>query len=235
MIDRIEFCDKHNSLIKYPGKTLTFASGYNCITGGTGSGKTLLLEAIKSCKDCTVVSQVRGKIYHYSTEQHDIRQLSLVRLSRAAPHSTFEKGKALTELSHGEANSLLFGASLKVLALKSGDTLLVDEPEAGLGLTEAVMIAEAFNSLNSKNIQVIVASHHPAFVSSLMNKSDKVIVLSDYPEKDMEAYINEWEGAIEALKECFAFEEEVADDEVYEVVGAKSGNMDAATAARPKN
>jgi predicted ATPase len=231
MIDRIEFCDKHKLLIKYPSKKLHFAQGYNCITGATGSGKTILLEAIRTCKDCTVVSDgFRGKIYHYSTERQDIRTLPLVRLNPASSKEKIEKGKMLSHLSHGEGNALLFGANLKALAIKAGDTLLVDEPEAGLDVANAVEVAGAFDYLCSRKIQVIVATHHPVFVSALMNETDRVFMLGESPKQDMEVYLTDWEEAIEALRECLEEDGEIDDGEDKAVV-ATADNVDAACAA----
>lgn len=240
MLDRIELCDKHTLLVKCPNRVLRFVRGYNCVTGPIGSGKTVLLAAIRSCKDCAVVSSgLRGKIYYYSTERHDIRLFPLPRVSQVPSKEAAagvvkeknDKGMMLKTLSHGEGNVMLFGASLKALALKAGDTLLVDEPEAGLDLTYACEVAGAFNYLCGKKIQVIVTTHHPAFVSSLISHSDQVLMLGDSPKEDMEAYLTEWEEAIEALRECLNDGEDDGKDD--EAVVTKVSDVDAACTSRP--
>lgn len=234
MIERIEFCNVHNTRIMSSGKTLRFTPGYNCVLGETGAGKTFLLHAITNCRDCVVVSKGNGKIYSYSTEHCDIRSRAAVRPStgKALSETSGEKFRALSRLSHGEGNAVLFGASLKALALKEGDTFLVDEPEAGLDLAKVIDVASAFNHLCSKGIQVIVATHHPGFVSSLMSQNDQVLVLSGMPQDALSAYIEEWEVVIDTLRECFdQIDEGDGDADVFEVV-AKSSNVVAASAAR---
>lgn len=196
MIERIEFCAAHNPLIKYPYTTLEFAPGYNVVTGPSGSGKTLLLNAIRSCKECTVVSppDLRGMIYHFSTEYYDIR--TVVGRSKAI--------ESLKHLSHGEGTALLFGGPLKALAVKPKDTLLIDEPEAGMDLASCLEVAGSLNWLADKGIQVILGTHHPAFIPNAMENTDRVHVFGDMvtdPEQALKDYITEWEAAVEALQE----------------------------------
>lgn len=220
MIDHIEFCDAHHSLVIGPDRVFHFAKGYNCVIGPTGAGKTALLGAIKGCKQCTVVSSQAGKIYHYSTERNDIRRLNrdISKLSAEAQ----AKSKAFRTLSHGEGNALLFGAGWNALALKAGDTLLVDEPEAGLDLDAAYEVAGSLSHLCTKGVQVIVATHHPVFVSATGTTHDKIIALSPKPEEDVEAYLSEWEEAVENLREILEIGEsnEESVDERSAVLGA---------------
>lgn len=210
MIKHIELCDAHNSLIQSTKKILEFASGYNCITGEIGSGKTVLLNAIQSCKDCAVVSKQKGKIYYFFTEYHDIRYFvfskSLASHTPTLAPDTLKKVEAFSQCSHGEGNFKLFTSSLKALALKKGDTLLVDEPEAGLDLFAAIDAADSLNDLCKDGIQIIVTTHHPMFVSrAITGDNNQVLVLGkgDDFEIELECYIAEWEEVIGVFREDF--------------------------------
>ena len=210
MIKHIEFCDMHNELVKSTKKILEFTPGYNCITGEIWSGKTVLLKAIQSCKDCAVVSQQKGKIYYFFTEHHDIRYFvfskSLASYVPVLAPGTLKKVEVFGRCSHGEGNSQLFRSGLKALALKKGDTFLVDEPEAGLDLYAAIDVADSFNDLSKEGIQIIVTTHHPVFVSRAITGDDnQVFVLGGDGDLGLElqCYISEWEEAIEVLREDF--------------------------------
>jgi len=210
MIDRVEFCGTHNKLIRYPWKTIDFTPGLNVVLGDVGSGKTLLLEAIKSCKDCTVVKTAApspGKIFHYST-RWDIRSVE----------SRSEAITRLKSLSHGEANSLLFQASLKALAVTPGDTLMIDEPEAGLDVAMAGEAAGAFSYLTSKGIQVILATHHPAFAPSCVYEKDDCVhwLGEEEPLKSLDIYLTEWEDLVSTVREWYDEQAEKLVDEEEE-------------------
>ncbi len=157
MIRRIELCFNHS--LKISGeKTIEFAPGMNVIAGANGSGKSTLLNALHTCQECRIEKTDDTETLYYDAEMMnphrpegppgDLRTLIL-------------RTRAIFS-SHGEIMKTAIGS----LPIRTHDTLLIDEPEAGQDLAGVLRLQKGFRILCRHNVQIIAASHHPLLLLS---------------------------------------------------------------------
>ena len=155
MIEELELCATHRFRVRHD-RIIRFRPGLNAIIGPNGSGKSTILRAIHQCDCCTVAPAGRPRTVLWEA-------------GRANPQSESHRPQSLLDSilstralfsSHGEIMRDVMGS----LSLASGDTLLLDEPEAGQDVLWIEKLREGFeNSCRTLGIQIIMASHHPAF------------------------------------------------------------------------
>lgn len=157
MIESIQLCRRHAVKVAAPS-TIHFFPGINVLVGPNGSGKTTVLRAVHSCERCRKATDGEGAIHYFNSETMN-------------PHTvTGPAGNMLKMLlrtrgtfsSHGE----IMKAALVSLPVRTGDIVLIDEPESGQDLAGVQQICRGFEQLAANHVQVIAASHHPLFLQA---------------------------------------------------------------------
>ena len=154
MLVRFNMCVNHARRV-CAERTLSFLPGLNVIAGPNGSGKSTLLKAIFSCPECERQLQGDRMFHYFNSETMNPRiadgpagTMTNMTLRARAPFS-----------SHGQ----IMKAALTSIAIRRGESLLIDEPESGQDLEGTLRLRNGFKAICAKGGQVIVASHHPAF------------------------------------------------------------------------
>jgi predicted ATPase len=139
--------------------TVEFKDGVNVLVGENGSGKSSIIHLITGDSDKSLFSLVADKVSFrfFDTEKQNPRTLN--------PELQPDYGFALASRfgSHGEA---MFPVLMASKDFK--DTILfVDEPEAGISLTNQMKIFKCFKSIIKNNCQVILTTHSYLFIRSV--------------------------------------------------------------------
>ena len=154
MIEAVRLCYSHAAKVK-GSAALQFKPGLNILVGPNGSGKSTVLRALNSCGECR--KEESGTKLYFNSETMN-------------PHATEAAPGGMREMilkvrgvfsSHGE----IMKAALASLPIHKGDTLLVDEPEAGQDLEGIQTIRKGFDLLCKQGCQVIAATHHPLLLA----------------------------------------------------------------------
>jgi len=154
MISHIALCLRHRGRV-HGKKRFIFKPGLNIIIGPNGSGKTSLLEAVYHCPDCERHQDHKGEYRYFNSEtMNPHRSEEPFR----GVHGSIIRVRAMFS-SHGETMRDV----LRFLKFKEGDTLLLDEPEAGHDFQWISRIRKGLAKISQTGCQVIVASHHPVF------------------------------------------------------------------------
>ena len=154
MIRLLHLCFKHAVKVQGPSEFL-FSPGVNVLVGPNGSGKTTVLRAVHACTSCKKEMSASSSLHFFDAETMN-------------PHNRTEEapGDMIARLlkirgqfsSHGQ----ILKAALGSLPIRSGEVLLIDEPEAGQDFSGVEQIRKGFEAICAKKGQVIAASHHPA-------------------------------------------------------------------------
>ena len=154
MLSSIDLCLIHEQRIDHRSPVV-FRPGYNVIVGPNASGKSTLLESIRSCRECRHHQVKKGRCHYFNSEimnpHRNDKQFRGIQ-------GSIIKIRAMIS-SHGETMRDV----LHYIPLKPGDCFLLDEPEAGHDLDWIIKIRRGLDILVRKKCQVIVASHHPVF------------------------------------------------------------------------
>lgn len=135
-----------------PPFTVVFKEGINIIVGENGSGKSTLLELTMSYKNKNIVEiDYIPKEYHYfNTEKHNPRIKGDLSSSKSIGFDVTSRF-----VSHGQALLPIILASNSF----KDSTLIIDEPEAGISLSNQKRVLEALKEAVNNNCQVLVATH----------------------------------------------------------------------------
>lgn len=139
--------------------TIDFKDGINVLVGENGSGKSSTIHLITGDSDKNLFSLEADKISFrfFDTEKQNPRTLN--------PELQPNYGFALASRfgSHGEAMLPVLMASKDFK-----DTILfVDEPEAGISLTNQKKIFNCFKDIVKNNCQIILTTHSYLFMKSV--------------------------------------------------------------------
>ncbi|MDD3375451.1 MAG: AAA family ATPase [Candidatus Omnitrophica bacterium] len=154
MISNIKFCLKHRGMVSR-FNNISFNRAMNVIVGPNGSGKSSVLRSIYECPDCK--KEEDGKTFYYYFDSETMN-----------PHRSQDVFGGMTGSlirvramfsSHGETMRDVLGFA----NFKKGDTLLLDEPEAGHDFQWVTKIQKGLKKIVRGGCQVIMASHHPVF------------------------------------------------------------------------
>jgi predicted ATPase len=135
---------------------LEFTPGLNVLVGPNGSGKSTVLRALHACEQCQKEVSGQSNIHYFNSETMN-------------PHARDDPPGDMRNMilkirgvfsSHGE----IMKVALTTLPVREGDSLLIDEPEAGQDMDGWKQIRKGLNAICSKGGQVILASHHPFFL-----------------------------------------------------------------------
>ncbi len=155
MISALRLCATHRYRVRHP-REITFAPGLNAIIGPNGTGKSTVLRVLQGCPDCHISRQGEGETVRFHSEQHN-PQTSGYRTQGLL--ETLLKTRGLFA-SHGQ----IMRDVLATLPFGAGDTLLLDEPEAGQDLSWIESIRDGLLDISREvSVQVIMATHHPLF------------------------------------------------------------------------
>ena len=152
MISRIKLCYSHAAKVKGHSE-LEFSPGLNILVGPNGSGKSTVLRALNKCEQCEKHTEGLASHVYFNSETMN-------------PHATDGPPGNMRNMtlrvramfsSHGE----IMKDVLTTLPLRKGETLLVDEPEAGQDMASVRRIREGFDAIIKQGGQVIAATHHP--------------------------------------------------------------------------
>ncbi|WP_160300598.1 ABC transporter ATP-binding protein [Kiritimatiella glycovorans] len=176
----MRLCFAHSLQVK-GARTIEFSGGMNVVAGPNGSGKSTLLRALNTCERCEIRRAGGAPVRYFSAETMN-------------PHHPTGPAGDMQEMilrvrgvftSHGE----IMRSALAAVPLREGETLLVDEPEAGQDLEGVKRIREAFDVLCARGGQVIAATHHPVLMEGV-----KVIELVPGYVGRMRAECRRWLG-----------------------------------------
>ena len=154
MMKKIELCLIHSGRVDGK-KCVLFGPGFNVIVGPNGSGKSSLLKAIYECPDCKKINNGKAQYHYFDSETMN-------------PHRSEEHFKGIVGSiirvramfsSHGETMRDV----LRYINFKTGDCLLLDEPESGHDLKWSIKIRKGLDEISKAGSQIIAASHHPVF------------------------------------------------------------------------
>lgn len=152
MIRAARLCWHHRLKVRGPS-SIVFAGGVNVLVGPNGSGKSTVLRALVSCQSCRKEVSRNATVRYFDAETMNPH-------IRAGPPGTMANMALKTRAvfsSHGQ----ILRAALAALPIRTGDVLLIDEPEAAQDLGGVEEIRKAFAAVCAKGGQVIAASHHP--------------------------------------------------------------------------
>ena len=122
------------------------------------AGKSTILRAIDSCDRCEVERERAQGVHYFNAEMMNPHNPAN---SAGDLHGMILRSRGVFA-SHGE----IMKSALASIPLRKGETLLVDEPEAGQDMEGVRRIRRGLDSLCRKGGQAIVASHHPAMMVS---------------------------------------------------------------------
>ena len=154
MVKSIQLCLMHSGRVG-GRKHIAFEPGFNVVVGPNGSGKSSLLKAIYECPDCKKVDNNRTRYHYFNSETMNPHRSEE---SFKGIHGSIIRVRAMFS-SHGETMRDV----LRFLDFEEGDTLLLDEPEAGHDFQWVLKIRRGLEKISKMGCQVIVASHHPVF------------------------------------------------------------------------
>jgi len=138
-----------------------FIDGINVVVGENGSGKSSLLGLLtnNSFKEIVKFNYVPNTTFRFfDTEKENPRLKDLESMGK-----NYGFGLASHFASHGEAMLPILQAAKDFKDI----LLIVDEPEAGLSLSNQKKIFNVFESTIKKNCQVIVTTHSYVIIQSV--------------------------------------------------------------------
>jgi len=142
-------------MVKGPGE-LGLLPGLNILVGPNGSGKSTVLRALHGCDECKKEMKGNTSVQYFNTETMNPHAAS------GAPGNL--RNMTLRTRGVFSSHGQIMKAALVSLPLRKGETLLVDEPEAGQDMAGVERIRQGFGMLCDRGGQVIAASHHPLFL-----------------------------------------------------------------------
>ena len=172
MVEMIRFCANHRRRIG-GRETMAFAPDYSVIVGPNGSGKSTVLQALTRCDRCQVTGE--GDIAFHDAVLADPRHAVSPRSARRMQLKLRGMFSSHGQIAHATLSSLEIGA---------GATLLLDEPESGQDFEHARQLRGVIDRGVARGIQVIAASHHPAF----WERTRPIELCSGYAEQVLEGY-----------------------------------------------
>lgn len=140
--------------------SVKFREGLNIVVGENGSGKSTLLSLIMSTDDNIKkdVNVVPVEYHFIDTEKHNPRILGSTEYSKNIRFTLYSKFT-----SHGEAMLPLMEASKEF----ADNLIFIDEPEAGISLSNQKKVLKALETTVGNNCQVIITTHSYVLISSV--------------------------------------------------------------------
>ncbi len=152
MITGIQLCYSHAAKVRDRSEIL-FSSGLNVLVGPNGSGKSTVLRALHECDQCKKrIDGLPSHVYFNSETMNPHAPSGLPSNMR----NMILRTRGVFS-SHGE----IMKVALTSISLRKGETLLVDEPEAGQDMQSVRCIRQGFDAIIKQGGQVIAATHHP--------------------------------------------------------------------------
>lgn len=148
--------------------SVKFLPGLNIIVGENGSGKSTLLELLREPTDTSTSEKdiVPTEYRFLDTEKHNPRTRSNIEYEKNVAYMIHSRFK-----SHGQA--------MGPLILSAGDfkdiLLFIDEPEAGLSISNQRRAFKAFKKAIRNNCQIFLTTHSYVLIDSV----PKVFSLDD--------------------------------------------------------
>ncbi len=157
MIVSVTLCATHRHRIRHD-PTIRFEPGLNAVIGPNGTGKSTILRALRHCPHCAIERdrETRALLFHSGASDP---QSSRFRRRSAADVVLQTRGLFS---SHGEIlrdalSTVAFGPGFG-----PGDTLLLDEPDAGQDVEWVERLRGALARFaETLGVQVVMATHHP--------------------------------------------------------------------------
>lgn len=152
MIESIQLCFSHRMKVKGSSE-IRFAPGLNVVVGPNGTGKSTILHALNECDECM----------KHTDEPHAQVYFNAETMNPHAPHGPVGNLRGMVLRTRGifASHGQIMKTALTTLPVHRGDTLLVDEPDAGQDIDAVVGIGKGFDAIVKQGGQVIAATHHP--------------------------------------------------------------------------
>lgn len=160
--------------------TIKFKEGLNIIVGENGSGKSTLLQLLAYPEDNKEIKDIKANPVNFrffDTEKNNPRIKGDLSNSK---NIGFEVGSHF--ISHGEAMIPIIMAAKDFKDL----LLIIDEPEAGISLSNQKKILGALNKAIENNCQVVVSTHSYVLIKSV----PKVFNMDDKTWVDSKEYLD---------------------------------------------
>jgi predicted ATPase len=159
--------------------TAKFRPGLNVIVGENGSGKSSLLELLMGPNGATSEKNASNVEFKFlDTEKHNPRIKSNIEYEKNIGYMIHSRFK-----SHGQTMGPLIQASEDFKDI----LLFIDEPEAGLSLSNQKRSLQAFEKAVENNCQILLTTHSYVIIKSVpevFSMDDKVWLSSkDYLKK----------------------------------------------------
>lgn len=154
MLKSIMFCLKHQGRLNGQ-KRIDFKSRLNIIVGSNGSGKSTILKAIHQCPDCRKVEDGPTRYLFFDGE--------IMNPHVSEKYFTGVMGSIIKVRSRYSSHGETVRDVMAGLKFKSGDCLLMDEPETGQDIRWILRIRKGIEMIMKEGCQFIIASHHPVF------------------------------------------------------------------------
>jgi len=156
VLQKIQLCFKHIGRIG-GRKIIHFKPGYNVVIGPNGSGKSSLLQAIYKCRDCKKKESSKPSYHYFNGE--------VMNPHRAYKYFKGLRGTVIRTRALFSAHGEKMRDVLSSYNPQKGDCFILDEPESGHDLERIMKIRRGLDALVKEGCQVIVATHHPVFLS----------------------------------------------------------------------
>ena len=168
MILSVALCATHRYRVRHD-REIRFHPLVNTVIGPNGSGKSTLLRAMRHCPHCVIERDRETRTVLYSSRQAD--PLS-ARFQRRGLAEAVLQTRALFS-SHGE----IMRDALALVAFGPGDTLLLDEPDAGQDVAWVERLRATLSDFAKEmGVQIIIATHHPLLwhEASLIERAEQL-------------------------------------------------------------
>ena len=148
MLLTFKLLKKYRNLNKF---TIEFNNGLNVIVGENGSGKSSFLNLImdhnKEIVEITTKDNAKYRFFDSEKNNPRLNNAVSTNLEMFNLHSHF--------ISHGEAMLPI----IKAMSDFKNETIIIDEPESGLSLSNQKIVIDLLNDSIKNNCQIIISTH----------------------------------------------------------------------------